>query len=116
MNDHDRSDKEERAIHDHKATRAVVIIGAVAVCSALPFAICCVLHNTMPSQLADAVIIGVFIACYCVLAEALLWPLALLELSNPIGIWRRVLNLGIGAYLAALVTLFLWGAAHSPVW
>jgi hypothetical protein len=116
VNNQDHSNKEERAIHDHKATRAAVIIGVVAVCSALPYAICCVLHNTMPSQLEDAVIIGVFIAYYCVLAEALLWPLALLELSNPIGIWRRVLNLGIGAYAVALAALFTWGAIHSPVW
>ncbi len=115
MNDQDRSNKEERAIQDHKATCAVVIIGVVAVCSALPYAICCVLH-TMPSQLEDAVIIGVFIACYCLLAEAFLWPLALLELSNPIGIWGRVLNLGIGAYAVALTALFFWGTAHSPVW
>ena len=116
MNDHDHSNKEERAIHDHNATRAVVIIGLVAVCSALPYAICCVLHNTMPSQLEDAVIIGVFIACYCLLAEALLWPLAVLELWNPSGIWWRVLNLGIGAYITVLAALFLWGVAHSPVW
>jgi hypothetical protein len=115
VNDQDRSGKEERAIHDHKATCAVVIIGAVAVCSALPYVICCVLH-TMPSQLEDAVIIGVFIAYYCVLAEVFLWPLAVLELWNFTGTWRLVLNLGIGTYFTALAALFLWGVAHSPVW
>jgi hypothetical protein len=116
VNDQDRSGKDERAIHDHKAACAIVIIGGLAVCSALPFAICCVLHNTVPSQLEDAVIIGVFIAYYCVLAEVFLWPLAVLEFWNPIGTCRQVVNLGIGAYLAALAALFFWGVAHSPVW
>ncbi len=115
MNDQERSDKKERAIHDHKATCAVVIIGAVAVCSALPYAICCVLH-TVPSQLEDAVIIGVFIAYYCLVADALLWPLAVLELWNPTGTCGRVLNLGIGTYFTALAALFFWGVTHSPVW
>jgi hypothetical protein len=116
VNDQDRSGKEQRAIHDHKATCAAVIIGAVAVCSPLPYGICCVLHNTMPSQLEDAVIIGVFIACYCILAEAFLWPLAVLELWNFTGTWRLVVNLGIGAYITALMAFFFCGFAHSPVW
>ncbi len=101
--------------HDLKATYAVAILGTVAVCCALPYGICCIRH-TVPSRLEDAVIIGLLIAYYCLVAEALLWPLAVLELWDATGIWWRVLNLGIGAYITALAALFLWGVAHSPVW
>jgi hypothetical protein len=111
----DHSGDEQHVTHGHKATYAVVVIGAVAACSALPYGISCVRHTVL-AQLENAAIIGVFIAYYCLVADALLWPLAVLELWNPTGTCGRVLNLGIGAYLTALVAFFLWGVAHSPVW
>jgi hypothetical protein len=107
--------EQERSVnHSRKVTCAFAIFGAVAVCAVLPYGLSGLRHTgSLPS---DGAVAGVILAYYCLLAEVLLWPLALLELWNPKGLWRKVLDIGIGAYFIALATLFFGGAAYSPAW
>jgi hypothetical protein len=107
--------EQERSVgHSRKATCALAIFGAAAVCSALPV---WVLRPSAYRLIA-------FRLCRCRHDPCLLLPPGRVAplaagIAGAVESQRRLAASsqgGNGTYFTALTTLFLWGAAHSPAW